>query len=82
MNPNHEHAATSTTRVTSSSAAGEGDRGSRFPVDKLQKSPEHFGRDVGKVTALKETEKSGLGEVAFIVILSTSLILVVGWLMG
>jgi len=37
---------------------------------------------VGKVTALKETEKSGLGEVAFIVILSTSLILVVGWLMG
>jgi hypothetical protein len=38
-------------------------------------------RYVGKDTAIKETE-SGRGEVIFIVLLSASLILVVGWIMG
>jgi hypothetical protein len=52
-----------------------------FRLYKLQKSPERSRRYVGKDTAIKETQ-SGRGEVIFIVLLSASLILVVGWIMG
>jgi hypothetical protein len=69
MNPNREHTAKKLVR----------DYG--FGLYKLQKSLQRSRKDVGKDTALNETE-SGRGEVIFIVLLSASLILVVGWIMG